>query len=230
MTYAGNSERAALIGGFRELADYLESNPDVPAPGYSDVLAFPPDGECAGMRAEIDVIAERIGVEARETVGLRTLGDRQSVVAINFNYDPVRAKIVWPGGTATIKLKPLGYTLFPEPEASEEPTRNGSSGVGTCRPIPDGVAFDHAAQWFVDTAEGRLHDQFIPLRPDSAQPVTNSGIYWRPQNATTIWQNDLPPLHPAYGRVGVKHGQQGWTIIRFDGPASKSLRLDRKSV
>ena len=69
MTYAGNSERAALIGGFRELADYLESNPDVPAPGYSDVLAFPPDGECAGMRAEIDVIAERIGVEARETVG-----------------------------------------------------------------------------------------------------------------------------------------------------------------
>ena len=69
MTYAGNSERAALIGGFRELADYLESNPDVPAPGYSDVLAFPPDGECAGMRAEIDVIAERIGVEARETAG-----------------------------------------------------------------------------------------------------------------------------------------------------------------
>ena len=68
MTYAGNSERAALIGGFRELADYLESNPDVPAPGYSDVLAFPPDGECTGMRAEIDVIAERIGVEARETV------------------------------------------------------------------------------------------------------------------------------------------------------------------
>jgi hypothetical protein len=68
MTYAENSERAALIGGFRELADYLESNPDVPAPGYSDVLAFPPDGECAGMRAEIDVIAERIGVEARETV------------------------------------------------------------------------------------------------------------------------------------------------------------------
>jgi hypothetical protein len=68
MTYAGNSERAALIGGFRELADYLESNPDVPAPGYSDVLAFPPDGDCAGMRAEIDVIAKRIGVEARETV------------------------------------------------------------------------------------------------------------------------------------------------------------------
>ena len=35
---------------------------------YSNVLAFPPDGDCAGMRAEIDAIAERIGVEARETV------------------------------------------------------------------------------------------------------------------------------------------------------------------
>jgi hypothetical protein len=68
MTYAGNSERAALIGGFRALADYLESNPDVPAPSYSDVLTFPPDGDCAEMRAEIDAIAERIGTEARETV------------------------------------------------------------------------------------------------------------------------------------------------------------------
>jgi hypothetical protein len=69
MTYAGHSERAALISGFRALADYLESNPGVPAPSYSDVLAFPPDGDCATMRAEIDAIAERIGVEARETVG-----------------------------------------------------------------------------------------------------------------------------------------------------------------
>jgi hypothetical protein len=68
MTYAEHSERAALISGFRALADYLESNPDVPAPSYSDVLAFPPEGDCAGMRAEIDGIAERIGVEARETV------------------------------------------------------------------------------------------------------------------------------------------------------------------
>ncbi len=68
MTYPSATERQALISGFRELADYLESNPDVPAPGYSDVLAFPPDGDCAGMRAEIDAIAERIGVEARETV------------------------------------------------------------------------------------------------------------------------------------------------------------------
>jgi len=68
MTYASAIERQALISGFRELADYLECNPDVPAPSYSDALTFPADGACAGMRAEIDVIAERIGVEARETV------------------------------------------------------------------------------------------------------------------------------------------------------------------
>ena len=68
MTYANAIERRALLSGLRELADYLEYNPDVPAPSYSDVLAFPPDGDCAGMRAEIDVIAKRIGVKARETV------------------------------------------------------------------------------------------------------------------------------------------------------------------
>jgi hypothetical protein len=44
MTYADSTERAALIGGLRALADYLESNPEVPAPGYTDVFIFPPDG------------------------------------------------------------------------------------------------------------------------------------------------------------------------------------------
>ena len=32
MTYANAIERRALLSGLRELADYLESNPDVPAP------------------------------------------------------------------------------------------------------------------------------------------------------------------------------------------------------
>jgi hypothetical protein len=69
MTYAEPSERAALIDGFRALADYLESNPDVPASGYATVYVFPPDGTCAGMRAEIDAIADLLGVEAQETAG-----------------------------------------------------------------------------------------------------------------------------------------------------------------
>jgi hypothetical protein len=69
MTYADPARRAALIKGFRALADYLESNPGVPAPNYADVYAFPPDGDCAGTRAEIDVIAARLGARAYETAG-----------------------------------------------------------------------------------------------------------------------------------------------------------------
>jgi len=69
MTYADPTERSAFIGGLRALADYLESSPGVPAPIYSDVFTFPPDGDWAVMRAGIDAIAARLDVIARETVG-----------------------------------------------------------------------------------------------------------------------------------------------------------------
>jgi hypothetical protein len=69
MTYADISQRAALIGGLRALADYLESNPEVPAPIYSDMFTFPPDADWAAMRAEIDTIAARLGVTGHETSG-----------------------------------------------------------------------------------------------------------------------------------------------------------------
>lgn len=61
MAYANSTERQALIRGLRALADYLESNPDVPAPSYGDVFVFPPDGTDAEKYAEIDVIAAQIG-------------------------------------------------------------------------------------------------------------------------------------------------------------------------
>lgn len=66
MTYAEPTERAALIRGLRAIADYLESNPEVPASSYTSVYAFPPDSDCPRMRAEIDVIATRLGTEAHE--------------------------------------------------------------------------------------------------------------------------------------------------------------------
>jgi hypothetical protein len=69
MSYAESYERAALIEGFRALADYLEANPDVPAPSNTDVYTFPPNGECAGMRAEIDAIAKLLDRKAYETAG-----------------------------------------------------------------------------------------------------------------------------------------------------------------
>jgi hypothetical protein len=61
MTYANAVERQALISGFRALADFLESNPEVPAPAYTDVLVFPPFASDVEKRSEIDVIASRIG-------------------------------------------------------------------------------------------------------------------------------------------------------------------------
>jgi hypothetical protein len=61
MTYANATERQALICGLRALADFLDTNPDVPAPAYTDVLVFPPFASDDGKRREIDVIASRIG-------------------------------------------------------------------------------------------------------------------------------------------------------------------------
>jgi hypothetical protein len=61
MTYANAIEREAIISGLRELADFLESNPDVPVPATTDLLVFPPSVSGAGKRREVDVIASLIG-------------------------------------------------------------------------------------------------------------------------------------------------------------------------
>ncbi len=61
MTYASATERQALISGLRELAGFLESNPDVPAPAYTGLLVFPPSAADDEKRREIDVIASLIG-------------------------------------------------------------------------------------------------------------------------------------------------------------------------
>jgi hypothetical protein len=76
MTYADFTERTAFISGLRGLADYLESNPEVPAPSYSTVYTFPPQTEWAEMRAEIDAIAARLGVTAYRTGGGHYTADR----------------------------------------------------------------------------------------------------------------------------------------------------------
>ena len=69
MAYADSTERAALISGLRSLADYLESNPDVPAPIYTQVYTFPPDGEWPAVQAEIDAAAARLDVTAYRSPG-----------------------------------------------------------------------------------------------------------------------------------------------------------------
>jgi hypothetical protein len=62
--YANSEERVRLIAGLRSLAKFLDQNPEVPAPSRADLLVFPPCGSDAEMFADIDVIAERIGVTA----------------------------------------------------------------------------------------------------------------------------------------------------------------------
>jgi hypothetical protein len=76
MTYADPAERAAIISGLRALADYLESTPEVPAPIYSTVYTFPPDGDWAAKRAEIDAIAAPLGVIAHRSAGGHYLATR----------------------------------------------------------------------------------------------------------------------------------------------------------
>jgi hypothetical protein len=62
--YANSEQRAALIAGLRDLADFLDQNQRTPAPCRTDLLVFPPEASDAEMFAEIDVIAERIGTTA----------------------------------------------------------------------------------------------------------------------------------------------------------------------
>lgn len=69
MTYADSAGRARFIAGLRGLADYLESRPEVPAPGYSTVYVFPPGGDWVEMCASIDGIAASLDVTACETYG-----------------------------------------------------------------------------------------------------------------------------------------------------------------
>ena len=64
--YANEEERTRLIAGLRDLAEFLNENPDVPAPRRAEMLVFPPEGTDAEMFAEVDAIAGRIGVTASD--------------------------------------------------------------------------------------------------------------------------------------------------------------------
>ena len=64
--YAGDQERARLIAGLRDLAEFLDQNPQIPAPRYADLLVFPSRATDAEMFAEVDVIAGQIRVTASQ--------------------------------------------------------------------------------------------------------------------------------------------------------------------
>jgi hypothetical protein len=64
--YANDEQRVRLVTGLRDLADFLDQNPEVPAPWETDLLVFPPEASDAEMFAEIDTIAELIGSTASD--------------------------------------------------------------------------------------------------------------------------------------------------------------------
>ena len=155
---------------------------------------------------------------------LRALGDQKTVVVINFNYEPVNARLIWPGEKAEVDLKPLEYTVIPEYVENMGTDTKAAVDPTPAERVGDNIAFENVTEWFVDTIEGRLHDQFVPLRPGS-DTDSSHGIYWRPQGTASIWENELQPLHLTQGCIGVKQAQKGWTLVRFQGPVSPNLRL-----
>lgn len=67
--YANTIDRERFIAGLRALAEYLESQPNLPTPRHgASVLVFPLHGTSGEQRAEIDAIAARINAEACEIV------------------------------------------------------------------------------------------------------------------------------------------------------------------
>lgn len=61
MKHANAEERGQLIAGLRDLADFLETRPEVPAPQWADVFVFPSSTTDDEMKHEIDAVAALIG-------------------------------------------------------------------------------------------------------------------------------------------------------------------------
>ncbi|TLP66439.1 hypothetical protein [Microbispora triticiradicis] len=57
-----DDHRSALTTGLRALADFLDANPAVPIPYSVNVLHFPPRATDAEICADVDHIAELLGI------------------------------------------------------------------------------------------------------------------------------------------------------------------------
>jgi len=156
---------------------------------------------------------------------LRRLGHRTSVVAINFNGEPVTASLQWSDGKATLQLDPLAYAVLPQTAepglASPGPNAAPPGAVTT---LGDSWSVAGATAWFVDTVEGRLQDTFAGPRGNGRE-TPHSSIYWRSQNANVLWQNAVTQLYPGAPRLGLKQPSGRWKIVSFDGPTAGDLRL-----
>lgn len=87
MAYANAVERGSLIAGLRALARFLEENPHVPAPRWTDMLVFPPGCADRDAQAEVDAIAALIGSEVSD----ETSGDGHYTTSRDFGPVQYRA-------------------------------------------------------------------------------------------------------------------------------------------
>jgi hypothetical protein len=89
MNYYGNDEeRVRFVAGLRGLADFIDQNPEVPAPWGTDILVFPIEASDAEMFAEIDAIAELIGSTASDA------GSPRGHYSAVRNFGPVQYRAV----------------------------------------------------------------------------------------------------------------------------------------
>jgi hypothetical protein len=75
--FTDTDRRTAVISGLRDLADFLDTNPDVPAPGGPISISYYPLGADEEIRAQVDHVARLLGsdVDAHElTLGHYSTG------------------------------------------------------------------------------------------------------------------------------------------------------------
>ncbi|MCY3022956.1 MAG: alpha-amylase family glycosyl hydrolase [Planctomycetota bacterium] len=154
---------------------------------------------------------------------LRKLGDKQSVVVINFGRDRVKATLTWPGGQAQMLLEPLAFNLWPEPP----PSNTAGPVGGNAGNAPDGgeLKFTGATEWWVESLCGRLHGDYTPP-PVVSKTGWYSGIYWRPQGTGILWQHDVLPLQPfpVLPQIGARTAK-GFFAVGTPESAPAGLRL-----
>jgi len=176
---------------------------------------------------------------------LRRLGTRSSVVAINFNREPVHAKLAWTGGSAAVSLRPLGYAAVSRDDRTAVAdgwfvpssqiavsTKTGSirGAVAPAQPnrwsqiLQKVCGMKGAKEWFVDTIQGRLRGEFHGARTNGA-PDSDTGIYWREPISSLIWRADMLPLDPVQPQIGYRTADGVWHVIRFADSDCSDLRL-----
>ncbi|MGW4475849.1 hypothetical protein ACWENQ_39800 [Nonomuraea sp. NPDC004354] len=70
MGIAERNRRETLISGIRELANFLENHPDIPAPYSLDAIAFPgPNRRYTKQCAEIDRVADATNANVQDRAG-----------------------------------------------------------------------------------------------------------------------------------------------------------------